>query len=63
MWTIGRQEADDHRISTMNSMHEDTSNILHHYPEDRYVPAALQLFASLAVMCCDRLRIFSRSRD
>ncbi|MEM7356801.1 MAG: Bax inhibitor-1 family protein, partial [Acidobacteriota bacterium] len=24
----------------------DTSNVLHHYPEDRYVGAALQLFAS-----------------
>jgi FtsH-binding integral membrane protein len=28
----------------------DTSNILHHYPEDRYVGAALQLFASVAMM-------------
>lgn len=28
----------------------DTSNILHHYPEDRYVGAALQLFASVALM-------------
>ena len=24
----------------------DTSNVLHHYPEDRYVSASLQLFAS-----------------
>jgi FtsH-binding integral membrane protein len=28
----------------------DTSNILLHYPEDRYVGAALQLFASVAMM-------------
>lgn len=28
----------------------DTSNILHHYPQDRYVGAALQLFASVAMM-------------
>ncbi|MCW5552397.1 MAG: US12 family protein [Verrucomicrobiae bacterium] len=28
----------------------DTSNILHHYPQDRYVGAALQLFASVALM-------------
>jgi hypothetical protein len=25
----------------------DTSNVLHHYPADRYVAAALELFASL----------------
>ena len=25
----------------------DTSNVIHHYPEDRYVAAALQLFASV----------------
>ena len=28
----------------------DTSNIIHHYPEDRYVSAAMQLFASIALM-------------
>ncbi|PSQ97563.1 MAG: permease [Bacteroidetes bacterium SW_9_63_38] len=28
----------------------DTSNILHHYSEDRYVAAALELFASVALM-------------
>lgn len=28
----------------------DTSNIIHHYPKDRYVAAALQLFASVAMM-------------
>jgi FtsH-binding integral membrane protein len=28
----------------------DTSNVLHHYPEDRHVAAALELFASVALM-------------
>ncbi len=28
----------------------DTSNIIHHYPEDRYVAAALELFSSIALM-------------
>ena len=28
----------------------DTSNVLHHYPEDRYVGAAVQLFASVALL-------------
>jgi uncharacterized protein len=28
----------------------DTSNIIHQYPEDRYVSAAMQLFASIALM-------------
>lgn len=28
----------------------DTSKIIHHYPEDRYVAAALELFASVALM-------------
>jgi len=28
----------------------DTSNIIHHYPKDRYVGASLQLFASVAMM-------------
>jgi uncharacterized protein len=36
----------------------DTSNILHHYPEDRYVGAALQLFASIALMFWYVLRLF-----
>ena len=40
----------------------DTSNILHHYPEDRYVAAALQLFASIALMFWYVLRLFM-SRD
>lgn len=28
----------------------DTSNVIHHFPNDRYVSAALQLFASVALM-------------
>jgi FtsH-binding integral membrane protein len=40
----------------------DTSNIIHHFPEDRYVGAALQLFASVALMFWYVLRIFL-SRD
>ena len=41
----------------------DTSNILHHYPEDRHVGAALQLFASVALMFWYVLRLFMSSRD
>jgi hypothetical protein len=40
----------------------DTSNILHHYPEDRYVAAALELFASVALMFWYVLRLFLSSR-
>jgi uncharacterized protein len=40
----------------------DTSNVLHHYPEDRYVGAALQLFASVALMLWYVLRIFLSRR-
>jgi len=40
----------------------DTSNVLHRYPEDRYVAAALQLFASVALMFWYVLRLFM-SRD
>jgi hypothetical protein len=36
----------------------DTSNVLHHYPEDRYVAGALQLFASVALMFWYVLRLF-----
>jgi len=41
----------------------DTSNVLHHFPEDRYVGAALELFASVALMFWYVLRIFISSRD
>jgi FtsH-binding integral membrane protein len=40
----------------------DTSNVLHHYPENRAVAAALQLFASVALMFWYVLRLFL-SRD
>ena len=40
----------------------DTSKVLHHYPEDRYVSAALELFASVALMFWYVLRLFM-SRD
>ena len=40
----------------------DTSNVLHHFPEDRYVAASLQLFSSVALMFWYVLRLFM-SRD
>jgi len=40
----------------------DTSNIIHHYPEDKYVGAALALFASIALMFWYVLRLLM-SRD
>jgi FtsH-binding integral membrane protein len=36
----------------------DTSNIMHHYPEDRYVAAAMGLFASIALMFWYVLQLF-----
>jgi FtsH-binding integral membrane protein len=41
----------------------DTSNVVHHFPEDRYVGASLQLFSSVALMFWYVLRIFTSSRD
>ncbi|HVW27708.1 MAG TPA: Bax inhibitor-1 family protein [Polyangiaceae bacterium] len=35
----------------------DTSNVLHHFPEDRYVGAALQLFSSVALLFWYVLRL------
>lgn len=40
----------------------DTSNVLHHFPQDRYVAASLQLFASVALMFWYVLQLFM-SRD
>jgi FtsH-binding integral membrane protein len=40
----------------------DTSKVLHEYPEDRYVGAALSLFASVALLFWYVLRIFLGSR-
>lgn len=36
----------------------DTSNIFYHFPEDRYVGASLELFASVALMFWYVLRLF-----
>lgn len=41
----------------------DTSNVIHHFPQDRYVAAALTLFASVALMFWYVLRLFMGSRD
>jgi FtsH-binding integral membrane protein len=41
----------------------DTSNIIHQYPEDRYVSAAMQLFASIALMFWYVLRLLMGSRN
>lgn len=41
----------------------DTSNVLHHYPEDRYVAASLELFTSLGMLFWYILRIFMSDRD
>lgn len=40
----------------------DTSEVLHRYPEDRYVAAALQLFASVALMFWYMLRLLMQLR-
>jgi len=40
----------------------DTSNVLHHYPEDRHVGAALELFASVALLFWYILRLFMGRR-
>ncbi len=36
----------------------DTSNILHHYPQDKYVAASLALFASVALMFWYVIQLF-----
>jgi uncharacterized protein len=41
----------------------DTSNIILHYPEDRYVSAAMQLFASIALMFWYVLRLMLGNRS
>jgi hypothetical protein len=40
----------------------DTSNIMHHYPQDKYVAASMALFSSIAMMFFYILRLFM-SRD
>jgi FtsH-binding integral membrane protein len=44
------------------SILHDTSKVLHTYPEDRYVGAALQLFAGVALMFWYVLRLFLNAR-
>lgn len=44
------------------SILHDTSNVLHHYPEDSHVAAALELFASVALMFWYVLQLFMSSR-
>ena len=41
----------------------DTSNVLHHFPEDRYVGAALELFASVALLLWYVIRLLMAARD
>jgi FtsH-binding integral membrane protein len=41
----------------------DTSNVIHYYPEDRYVSAAMQLFASIALMFWYVLRLMMGNRS
>ena len=41
----------------------NTSNVLLHYPEDRYVAASLELFASVVLLLWYVLRLFLRMRD
>jgi FtsH-binding integral membrane protein len=40
----------------------DTSKVMHHYPEDRYVAASLELFASVALMFWYVLRLYLSRR-
>ena len=40
----------------------NTSNVLHHFPTDRYVAAALELFSAVALMFWYVLRLFMGSR-
>ncbi|GAA4344009.1 Bax inhibitor-1/YccA family protein [Kangiella taiwanensis] len=41
----------------------DTSNIIHHYPEDKYVGASIELFASIAMLFLYILRLFMASDE
>jgi FtsH-binding integral membrane protein len=41
----------------------DTSKVLHHFPEDRYVAAALELFASVALLFWYVLRLYLSRRN
>jgi FtsH-binding integral membrane protein len=41
----------------------DTSKVMHHFPEDRYVAAALELFASVALLFWYVLRLYLSRRS
>jgi FtsH-binding integral membrane protein len=41
----------------------DTSNVIHHFPEDRYVAASLELFASVALMLWYVIQLFMSADD
>jgi FtsH-binding integral membrane protein len=41
----------------------DTSNIMHHYPQDKYVAASMALFASIAIMFLYILRLLMANRS
>lgn len=41
----------------------DTSNIIHHFPEDKYVSAAIHLFSSIAMLFIYVLRLFMAFGD
>lgn len=41
----------------------DTSNVIHHYPTDRHVGAALQLFASVVLLFWYVIRLFMSRHD
>jgi FtsH-binding integral membrane protein len=41
----------------------ETSNVLHHYPEDRHVGAALGIFAAVVLLFWYVLQLFLASRD
>jgi len=41
----------------------NTSNILHVYPEDRHIAAALELFAAVALLLWYVIRLFLKMRD
>ena len=41
----------------------DTDNVIHRFPEDRHVAAAISLFASVALLFWYILRLFVSSRD
>lgn len=62
-FTLGTFFAGAMAIFASVSILYNTSNIIHHYPTNQYVSAALSLFASVALLFWYILRIFLASRD